>query len=79
MNTSLMNNNTTCLFAASTLALTFNDIYLIIVGISILVSTIIAIINAIKSNKSITIDKSTQDQLKQIDEQLNKDNDKDES
>ena len=74
-----MNNNTTCLFAATTLALTFNDIYLIIVGISILVSTIIAIINAIKSNKSITINKSTQDQLKQIDEQLNKDNDKDES
>ncbi len=68
-----MNNNTTCLFAASTLALTFNDIYLIIVGISILVSTIIAIINAIKSNKSITIDKSTQEQLKSIDEQLNKD------
>ena len=74
-----MNNNTTCLFAASTLALTFNDIYLIIVGISILVSTIIAIINAIKSNKSITIDKSTQEQLKSIDEQLNKNNDKDES
>ena len=74
-----MNNNTTCLFAATTLALTFNDIYLIIVGISILVSTIIAIINAIKSNKSIAIDKTTQDQLKQIDEQLNKDNDKDES
>ena len=71
-----MNNNTTCLFAASTLALTFNDIYLIIVGISILVSTILAIINAIKSNKTITIDKSTQDQLKQIDEQLN--NNKDE-
>ena len=68
-----MNNNTTCLFAASTLALTFNDIYLIIVGISILVSTIIAIINAIKSNKSITIDKTTQEQLKSIDEQLNKD------
>ena len=70
-----MNNNTTCLFAASTLALTFNDIYLIIVGISILVSTILAIFNAIKSNKSITIDKSTQDQLKSIDEQLNKDKD----
>ena len=73
-----MNNNTTCLFAASTLALTFNDIYLIIVGISILVSTILAIINAIKSNNSITIDKSTQDQLKSIDEQLNKDNQEDE-
>ena len=68
-----MNNNTTCLIAATTLALTFNDIYLIIVGISILVSTIIAIINAIKSNKSITIDKTTQEQLKSIDEQLNKD------
>ena len=68
-----MNNNTTCLIAASTLPLTFNDIYLIIVGISILVSTIIAIINAIKSNKQVTIDKSTQEQLKDIDEQLNKD------
>ena len=68
-----MNNNTTCLFAASTLALTFNDIYLIIVGISILVSTIIAIINAIKSNKSISIDKTTQNTLKDIDSQLNKD------
>ena len=68
-----MNNNTTCLIAASTLTLTFNDIYLIIVGISILVSTIIAIINAIKSNKQVTIDKSTQEQLKDIDEQLNKD------
>ena len=73
MDISIMNNNTTCLFAATTLALTFNDIYLIIVGISILVSTIIAVINAIKSNKSITIDKSTQEQLKSIDEQLNKD------
>ena len=68
-----MNNNTTCLFAASTLALTFNDIYLIIVGISILVSTIIAIINAIKSGKSVSIDKTTQDTLKDIDSQLNKD------
>lgn len=68
-----MNNNTTCLFAASTLALTFNDIYLIIVGVSILVSTILAIINAIKTNKSISIDKTTQDALKDIDSQLNKD------
>ena len=68
-----MNNNTTCLFAASTLALTFNDIYLIIVGISILVSTIIAIINAIKSGKTVSIDKTTQDTLKDIDSQLNKD------
>ena len=71
MNTS---NNVTLMASASLAALTFNDVYLIIVGISILVSTIIAIINAIKSNKSITIDKSTQDQLKSIDEQLNKDN-----
>lgn len=68
-----MNNNTTCLFAASTLALTFNDIYLIIVGVSILVSTIIAIINAVKAGKSVTIDKTTQETLKDIDEQLEKD------
>ena len=65
-----MNNNTTLLACASLTALTFNDVYLIIVGVSILVSTIIAVINAIKSNKTITIDKTTQDQLKDIDEQL---------
>ena len=66
-----MNNNTT-LMASTTLAfIGFNEIYLIIVGISILVSTIIAIINAIKSGKTPTIDKTTQDQLKDIDEQLN--------
>lgn len=66
------------LFACASLtALTFNDIYLIIVGISILVSTIIAIVNAIKSNKSIDIDKTTQEELKKIDEEL-KENHKDE-
>ena len=69
-----MNNNTTLLACASLTALTFNDIYLIIVGVSILVSTIIAVINAIKSNKTITIDKEVQKQLEEIDEQLNKDN-----
>ena len=73
-----MNNNTTLLACASLTALTFNDVYLIIVGVSILVSTIIAIINAIKSGKQINIDKSTQDQLKDIDKQLNnKDKDQD--
>ena len=66
-----MNNNTTLLACASLTALTFNDIYLIIVGVSILVSTIIAVINAIKSNKTITIDKEVQKQLEEIDEQLN--------
>ena len=66
-----MNNNTTLLACASLTALTFNDVYLIIVGVSILVSTIIAVINAVKSGKQINIDKSTQDQLKDIDEQLN--------
>lgn len=71
-----MNNNVTLTACASLAALTFNDIYLIIVGISILVSTIIAIINAIKSNKSITVDKSVQDQLKDIDEQLKSKEDK---
>lgn len=66
------------LFACASLtALTFNDIYLIIVGISILVSTIIAIVNAIKANKSIDIDKTTQEELKKIDEEL-KENHKDE-
>ena len=69
-----MNNNTTLLACASLTALTFNDIYLIIVGVSILVSTIIAVINAIKSNKTITVDKEVQKQLEEIDEQLNKDN-----
>ena len=72
-----MNNNTTLLACASLTALTFNDVYLIIVGISILVSTIIAVINAIKSNKTITIDKTTQDQLKDIDKQLNNKDNKD--
>lgn len=70
-------NNITLTACASLAALTFNDVYLIIVGISILVSTTIAIINAIKSNKNISIDKSVQEQLKDIDEQLkNKDEDK---
>lgn len=70
-------NNITLTACASLVALTFNDVYLIIVGISILVSTTIAIINAIKSNKNISIDKSVQEQLKDIDDQLkNKDEDK---
>ena len=70
-----MNAHNTTLFACATLTtLSFNDIYLIIVGISILVSTIIAIVNAIKSNKEIKIDKTTQDKLKEIDEQLNNNN-----
>ena len=65
-----MQNQITLFASTTVLALTFNDIYLIIVGISILVSTIIAVINAIKSNKTPTIDKTTQDQLKDIDAQL---------
>ena len=67
-----MNNQITLFASTTVLALTFNDVYLIIVGISILVSTIIAVINAVKSGKQINIDKSTQDQLKDIDKQLNK-------
>ena len=66
-----MNNNTTLLACASLTALTFNDIYLIIVGISILVSTIIAIINAVKQGKNITIDSNIKEQLEDIDDQLN--------
>ena len=73
-----MQNQITLFASTTVLALTFNDVYLIIVGISILVSTIIAVINAVKSGKQINIDKSTQDQLKDIDEQLNnKDKDQD--
>ena len=72
-----MNNNTTLLACASLTALTFNDIYLIIVGISILVSTIIAVINAIKQGKNITIDSTTKKQLEDIDNELNKDNKRD--
>ena len=64
-------NNTTLLACASLTALTFNDIYLIIVGISILVSTIIAVINAIKQGKNITIDPDTKKQLEDIDKELN--------
>ena len=70
-------NNTTLLACASLTALTFNDIYLIIVGISILVSTIIAVINAIKSGKNITIDSTTKKTLEDIDNELNKDNKRD--
>lgn len=67
------NNTTTTLFACASLAtITFNDIYLIIVGISILVSTILTVINALKSNKTIDIDKTTQDTLKDIDTELSK-------
>ena len=66
-----MQNQITLFASTTVLALTFNDVYLIIVGISILVSTIIAVINAVKSGKQINIDKSTQDQLKDIDKQLN--------
>ena len=65
-------NNTTLLACASLTALTFNDIYLIIVGVSILVSTIIAVINAIKQGKNITIDPNTKKQLEDIDNELNK-------
>ena len=65
-------NNTTLLACASLTALTFNDIYMIIVGVSILVSTIIAVINAIKQGKNITIDPNTKKQLEDIDNELNK-------
>ncbi len=71
-----MNNNLTICAGATLIALSFNDIYLIIVGISILVSTIIAIINAIKSNRSISIDKDVQEKLKEIDKELEDKGDK---
>ena len=53
------------------------DIYLIIVAAGILISSILGIYNAVKSNQKPTIDNTTADSLKKIDEELkNKDKDK---
>ena len=58
------------------------DIYLIIVAAGILISSILGIYNAVKSNQKPTIDNTTADSLKKIDEELkdqNDDNKSDES
>lgn len=68
-----MNNNyNACLFASSTIyiSFTFQDIYYIIVGIGILISAIVSLIGCIKSNKSVKIDKDTEDTLKNIDDKI---------
>ena len=52
------------------------DIYLIIVAAGILISSILGIYNAVKSNQKPTIDNTTADSLKKIDEELKKDKDK---
>ena len=68
-----MNNNyNACLFASSTFYFTFSfqDIYYIIVGIGILISAVISLIQCIKSSKSVKIDKDTEDTLKDIDDKI---------
>ena len=58
------------------------DIYLIIVAAGILISSFLGIYNAVKSNQKPTIDNTTADSLKKIDEELkskNNDNKNDES
>lgn len=75
-------NNETSLFGSAAIlavgAVTINDIYLIIVASGILVSSIISIINAIRNNKNVQIDSTVYDQLKEIQDQLDK-NQKEES
>jgi Leucine-rich repeat (LRR) protein len=71
----VMNNNTSLFGSAAILAVgtvTINDIYLIIVASGILVSSIISIINAIRNNKNVQIDSTVYDQLKEIQDQLDK-------
>ena len=55
------------------------DIYLIIVAAGILISSILGIYNAVKSNQKPTIDNTTADSLKKIDEELKKDKDKEDN
>lgn len=73
-------NELTPLFASTLLVggISTYDIYLIIVAAGILISSIISIYNAVKSNQKPTIDQTTADSLKKIDEELkNKDKDQD--
>lgn len=53
------------------------DVYLIVVAAGILISSIIAVYNAVKSNKNVTIDSSTLQQLKEIDEKLKENKEED--
>ena len=64
------------IYASSTIFLNVStyDVYLIIVAAGILISSVLGIYNAVKSNQKPTIDNTTVDELKKIDEELkNKD------
>lgn len=77
-----MNNNTSLFGSAAILAvggITINDIYLIIVAFGILVSAIISIINAIRSNNKVQVDSTVYDQLKEIQDKLDEEEKKEES
>ena len=69
------------IYASSVIFLNFStyDIYLIIVAAGILISSILGIYNAVKSNQKPTIDNTTADSLKKIDEELKKDKDKEDN
>ena len=70
-----MNDNVSLFGSAVVLtvgSISINDIYLIIVAFGILVSSILGIISAIKNNKKVDIDSTTYEQLKKIQEELDK-------
>lgn len=70
-----MDNNISLFGSAVVLtvgSISINDIYLIIVAFGILVSSILGIISAIKNNKKVDIDSTTYEQLKKIQEELDK-------
>ena len=70
-----MNDNVSLFGSAVVLtvgSISINDIYLIIVAFGILVSSIISIIGALKNNKKVEVDSTTYEQLKKIQEELDK-------
>lgn len=70
-----MDNNVSLFGSAVVLtvgSISINDIYLIIVAFGILVSSIISIIGALKNNKKVEVDSTTYEQLKKIQEELDK-------
>lgn len=70
-----MDNNVSLFGSAVVLtvgSISINDIYLIIVAFGILVSSIISIIGALKNGKKVDVDSTTYEQLKKIQEELEK-------
>lgn len=65
-------NNTNLFGSALVLSvgITVNDIYLLIVATGILISSVIAIINAVKDSKKVEVDNDALAQLKEIQRQL---------